>query len=246
MQTPNASAPPSLTAELASRFGFRSLHRYSTRATSIFEGIDLRGKRVCDLGCGRGAWTVWCALHGATVVGLEPEADGLHTANPFEALKENVELAGVGDRVRCEHVLAEEFLETASEKFDVFVLWNVINHIAEDAVQTMHHDAAAWQLYAEKLRLFRRTINPGGWLIVADNMRSNFWHDILRRASPFAPRIEWDKHQDPSVWERVAREAGFRREDLSWSYLYPFKSITANYVVQYLTNSHFVLRFRPD
>jgi predicted RNA methylase len=56
--------------------GYRSPARYVARARFLFDAVDLHGKRVLEVGCGRGAWVVWAALHGAShVLGLEPEAD---------------------------------------------------------------------------------------------------------------------------------------------------------------------------
>jgi hypothetical protein len=95
----------------------------------------------------------------------------------------------------------------------------------------------------ERFRELHGRVAPGGYLVVADCARNNFWND-LSLPSPLARTIEWDKHQNPGTWIGLLQRAGFRLYDLRWSPLQPFTRLTANRVVQYLTTSHFVLRMR--
>jgi hypothetical protein len=80
-------------------------------------------------------------------------------------------------------------------------------------------------------------------VIVADCGRDNVW-PRFGLSSPFMPTIEWQKHQNPEVWIRVFAQAGFENIDCRWSPLQPLPEVTGNRLVQYLTCSHFVLRFR--
>jgi len=66
---------------LSKQFGYSSWDRYASRAEFLFKDITLTGKHVLDVGCGQGAWAAWCALHEASVVALEPEADGSTSDN---------------------------------------------------------------------------------------------------------------------------------------------------------------------
>jgi len=145
--------------------------------------------------------------------------------------------------VQHERVFVEDFLQSYKEHFDLIILYNVINHLAEDAVPLLPHDSTATELHVEKLRMLCQALNPGGWLVMTDCARSNFWTTFGLR-SPFDRGIEWHKHQNPDVWEALAKKAGFKRYDLRWSYLYPLKRITANYLCNFLTISHFVMRLR--
>ncbi len=86
-------------------------------------------------------------------------------------------------------------------------------------------------------------IRPGGWVVVTDCGRSNFWNALGMR-SPFARTIEWHKHQNPSLWAKAFECAGYRKADLRWTPLHPLGRLAANRVVHYLTCSHFCLRFR--
>ena len=127
--------------------------------------------------------------------------------------------------------------------FDVVVLYNVINHLDEAAVVALPRDTTAVARYVGLLRHVRALMRAGGWAIVADAARGNFW-DRLGLRSPLARTIEWRKHQEPETWVDLFERASFERHDLRWSPLQPFVRLTANRLVQYLTSSHFVLRLR--
>lgn len=226
----------------AKLLGYASARRYQVRGESLFNGIPLAGKRVLDIGSGRGAWAIWAGLDGASqVLGIEPEAHG-STAHCLERFKENIAILGLAGRVVASDKELDELL-AHDRSFDVVVMFNVINHLDEEAVKVLHRDRGAKQRYVTLLASLRQRMQPGGWLIVADCARTNFWNQ-WGTGSPFAREIEWDKHQDPEVWIEMFRRAGFCKFDLHWSPLQPFPKITANSLVQYLTCSHFVLRCR--
>jgi hypothetical protein len=122
-------------------------------------------------------------------------------------------------------------------------MYNVINHLNEEAVTVLHNDPLAFKQYVVLLQYLRTLMQPSGWVIVADCARDNLWPRLGLRA-PLATSIEWHKHQNPAVWENVFKQAGFRCVDLRWSPLQPLLRLTANWLVQYVTCSHFVLRFQ--
>jgi SAM-dependent methyltransferase len=222
--------------------GYAGGARYRERGDFLFQGIPLAGARVLEVGCGAGAWAIWAALHGAThVLGIEPEADGsaTDTLARFRRAVDALDLAG---RVAASARHLDE-LPASDGPFDVAILFNVINHLDEEAVTVLHRDPQAFSRYRVLLEDLRARLSPGSWVIVADCTRDNFWAR-LGLPSPVAPTIEWEKHQGPATWTRLFEAAGFRRADLRWSPLQPVPRLTANRLVQYFTSSHFVLRFR--
>jgi SAM-dependent methyltransferase len=240
MKTENVDA----LSHVARLVGYRNLRRYQSRADFLFRDIPLSGSRVLDVGCGRGTWAVWAALHGAGyVLGLEPESDGSSNGSlkTFHRLIAELDL----ERVEGSSLPVQK-LPVPIDPFDLVILYNVINHLNEDAVQRLHKDPAAVNSYKALLGHLRQLLRPGGVLVMADCGRNNFWHKRGWQ-SPIDPNIEWDKHQDPETWISIFGQAGFRLQDQRWSPFYPFYPLgrlLANRLTQHLTASHFVLRFR--
>lgn len=226
----------------AARVGYANGRRYQVRGRSLFNGVQLSKAHVLDVGCGTGAWSLWAALHGAErVVAIEPEAEGA-TSHSLAELRKTIELLRLDKKiVATEHYLQD--LPHPERPFDVVVMYDVINHLDEEAVVSLHEQRTAFDRYLTIFSNLRRHVCPTGWLIIADCARDNFWNQVGLR-SPFATSIEWHKHQNPQVWIDILKQARFEYHDLQWSPLQPLVGLTSNWLVQYFTCSHFVLRCR--
>lgn len=218
---------------------YKSPERYIARAGFIFDGMNLQGKRVLEIGCGKGALLAWAALHGASsVLGLEPEEDGAVNGG-YRVLEKVISTLGM-DSVS---IRANKFDDcTFSELFDVVVLHNVINHLDEQAVVDLDVNPSSYSVFLGIVKKIRAVTAQGGVLILADAARSNLWGDLGAR-SPFAKTIEWTKHQNPATWQKLFEQAGFQFLDLRWSHLYPLGKWSSNFLLHYITISHFTMRF---
>ncbi|GJL50481.1 MAG: hypothetical protein NPIRA01_17080 [Nitrospirales bacterium] len=228
-------------SEIAAQLvGYASQARYATRANFLFDGIAFSDSTVLEVGCGTGAWVIWAAINGAKqAIGIEPESDG-STSQTLETLRQTVNALGLNETVLAYDYFLHQ-LPMEEGKYDTVILYNVINHLNEQAVVDLHENQESFSQFLNIATDLHRRMKPGGTIIIADCGRTNFW-DCIGLSSPFAKNIEWAKHQDPVVWSRVFVSAGFRLLDIRWSPLQPFTNITANRFVQYLTCSHFVLR----
>ncbi len=180
----------------------------------FFRGIDLGGKRVLDIGGGRGTQSLFAAFSGAAgVVCLEPEAAGSFG----EGTTAGFERAGEVFKVRDVTLVKKTFqdYDPGDQRFDLVLMHNSINHLDEDACERLHEDPAARQVYRRLFAKLSDVMEPG-LVVVSDVSRENLWHR-LGLVNPAARRIEWHKHQRPSLWADLFREQGFLFKELSWA-----------------------------
>ena len=75
------------TAKVA---GYASTERYCARADFLFRNVPLSHRHVLDVGCGKGAFTLWPVLQGADfALGIEPESSG-STHGSLQTLRQTI------------------------------------------------------------------------------------------------------------------------------------------------------------
>lgn len=227
--------------EIAARLGFANPSRFGEMECFLLDGLPLYGRRVLDVGCGRGAVAIWAVLNGASsVVALEPELAG-SMPGASATLGELIVDLDLGDRIELRCVPLASYED--ADQFDLAVLNNVINHLNEAAVVRLHRDEDAIEEYVQVLQQLRSLLRRDAFVIVADCARRSIWKTIGREG-PWTHDIEWEKHQQPRMWIDVFRRAGFEPHDIRWTPLRGTGRLTGNRFVQYFTLAHFVLRLR--
>jgi ubiquinone/menaquinone biosynthesis C-methylase UbiE len=83
--------------------------------------IDLKGKKVADIGCGEGSLTRMMTRHGASVIGVECSASQLERARAAKPAGNEIYSEGVGEDLSFE-----------DGKLDLVVFFNSLHHIAMD------------------------------------------------------------------------------------------------------------------
>jgi SAM-dependent methyltransferase len=180
----------------------------------LFDGIDLRGARVLDIGAGGGRYTFYAAAAGAArVVALEPEAAG--SANGVATRFEQVRRQLGVDSVEFRNATLQEF-DPGDERFDVLFMHASINHLDEPATMRLHHDESARAAYRELFAKLAAMGADGAKLVASDASRHNLFAKLPIR-NPLHPTIEWDKHQPPEVWIGLLAEVGFGEPRVRWS-----------------------------
>jgi SAM-dependent methyltransferase len=211
----------------------------------LFDGIDVEGKRCLDVGAGNGVFSIALGLRGASeVCALEPEAAGSNSAMSERFLR-MIGQVGVTN-VRLERKTLQEALP-GLRPFDLVLLHNCINHFDEPSCIVLHRDQAAQNAYLETFRDLYRVTKDNGIVIITDCTRHNFF-GMLGLRSPLAPSIEWEKHQPPSVWGRLAERVGFQRERVEWTTPGHLGSLghrlLSNSVASFFLLGHFILVLR--
>lgn len=211
----------------------------------LFDGIDLRGKTLLDIGAGEGQHSFYAASAGArNVVSLEPEAEGSQTGmqQRFERARSLLGLQQV-DLVASR---LQDY-ESGGQTFDVVLLHASINHLDEPACIRLRDDPAARETYHVLFEKLAALTAPEGTLIVTDCSNENLFARLGIK-NPVAPTIEWHKHHKPEFWAGMLGEAGFANPQIRWMSFNSLRSagrvLLGNRVAAYCTASAFCLTMR--
>lgn len=208
----------------------------------LFSSLDFQGKKVLEIGAGKGVFSCYFAVRGASrVVSLEPESDG---SNPAMLTNFNklIDVSGTKDVVELIPKTFQEF-DNQGELFDIIILHNSINHLDESACMELLHDKKANLAYQKLFLKLYNLQNPGGIIMLSDCSRYNFWGQLGIK-TPVTRAIDWKKHQQPRVWLKFLREAGYTRHKIRWNSVNALQNagkIFQNGIAAYFINSHFSL-----
>jgi len=174
----------------------------------LFQDIPFTGRLMIDIGGGSGLYSFYAAIKGAKhVICLEPEMEGSTkgTLEKFKKLSASLPLSNVSlQPVRFQEFDAGNIL-----------LHNSINHLDEEACIKLQYDDEARRRYGLIFRKLSEISAPNAKLIITDCSRYNFFASLSIR-NPFAPTIEWHKHQSPEFWSNMLSDYGFVNPKTRW------------------------------
>ncbi len=218
-----------------------SVKRLEFHLNFLFKEINFKDKNVLDIGGGVGLHSIYAACMGARkVICLEPELEGSSGGlnEKFSSINSELDLKNA-------YFIQETFQEyEPSDIFDVVILHNSINHLNENACIKLKKDKSAQEEYKKYFRKLFQMTQSGSKVIICDCTDKNFFN-LVGLKNPFAPTIEWEKHQSPKVWVNLLEECGFKKEKIKWSsfnILGKFGNlILGNKFFSYFLCSHFCL-----
>lgn len=209
---------------------------------SLFEGIEFANKRVLDIGGGNGICSYYASCKGAKeAICLEPSAEGssVNTIRDFKRLGKLLN----SNNVSIEPITFQKY-NPDNKGFDIILLNNSINHLDEIACINLHNDQRSKATYKGIISDISAITNNGAIIIICDCSRYNLFN-MLNVRNPFAPTIEWNKHQSPKVWLELFKDVGFINPRIRWSSFnrlrYWGKLLTGNKLMAYFLHSHFCL-----
>ena len=207
---------------------------------TLFKNIALENKRVLDIGGGSGLHSFYVACMGAkAVVCLEPETEGSRSGMGAKFRR----LGGIlgQDHVRFEPVTFQAF-KSRGEQFDIILLHNSINHLDETACINLLNSEASKTIYLDMFSKLSSLASGEAKLIVCDCSRYNFF-TLLGIKNPFAPTIEWHKHQAPEIWVDLLSQVGFVNPRIRWTAFNtlrtPGRTLLGNKLLSYFLRSDF-------
>ena len=180
----------------------------------LFRNIPFRNKKVIDIGSGSGKYGIFAAINGAQkVVCLEPNLDGASDtiSEKFWEYKNKLHLTNI----ELHSLTFQQYSDTSND-FDLILLHNSINHLDEFACINIQNDPRAKSVYQELAKKIFLLSSHNAKLIISDCTSSNFFA-FLHLNNPFAPGIEWNKHQPPEIWIQIFLNAGFGNPTVHWT-----------------------------
>jgi len=208
----------------------------------LFQDITWVGKTMLDIGGGTGLFSFYAGCCGASqVVCLEPETEGSSpgTVERFQRLST---LLGL-NQVSLYLTTIQDF-DPGDRTFDIILLHNSINHLDETSCIHLQRDSNALEAYKRVFQKLSNMASNGAKLIITDCSRHNFFA-LCHLKNPFAPTIEWHKHQSPNYWAKLLSDVGFRNPKIRWTSPSSLRSmgrlLLGNKVAAFFLHSHFCL-----
>jgi SAM-dependent methyltransferase len=219
---------------------------FAHAASCMFEGVDLEGKRVLEIGSGRGLLAIYMGLRGAEVLSMEPELVG---ATSGVVLQQRARLAALG--MRNVDVVSADFntWNAGHHRFDLIVSNASINHLYASEHHARYHEPTH-DGYLNVARRVRDMLVPGGHFVARDACRYALFTALrpwgIRR--PWQPKrsgVDWRHHQNPTTWRGIFRDAGFSTITVSYPVPYRLRAvarIVENPIANFLLQGTFLLR----
>jgi SAM-dependent methyltransferase len=220
----------------------------ATRVSDYFGTLDFSGMQVLDIGAGAGRCACCVASLGADrVVALEPEESGSNTG-VITKFQMNAQKLGLSNLQIHTHIM-QDFAAPA-DSFDVIYMINSINHIAEDAVRSLHNNPASHAAYMTLLQPIMDWLKSGGLFVISDASRFHPYGPLIKsgflKKHPFFPQINWELHQPPAVWMKLLTDMGFMSANFHWAsnwrYDWMPRFLTDNALAAYFYSTQFVIR----
>lgn len=226
-----------IMAQLGARPGNTRFH-----CEYLFEGIELRGKTMLDVGAGDGRYSFYAVCAGAArAVCLEPEAEGSSSGMQERFRRAAAQLGS--DQVELVPRRFQDY-DPNGETFDVLLLHGSINHLDEEACIRLHCDPAAQDVYRTLFEKLAGLTPAGGKLIVTDASPQNLF-PRLGIKNRISRNIEWHKHQTPELWAQLLGETGFKEPRIRWATFNTLRSpgrlLLGNRLAAYCLTSSFCL-----
>ncbi|XP_026522379.1 ubiquinone biosynthesis O-methyltransferase, mitochondrial [Notechis scutatus] len=158
-------------------------------------GSPLFSMKILDVGCGGGLLTEPLARLGASVTGIDPLEDNIRTAELHKSYD-----PALTKRIQYRACTLEDIVEEGSEKFDIIVASEVVEHVAD----------------VEKfIKCFGKVLKPEGSLFITTLNKTQlsyvFGIIVAEKLLGIVPAgtHDWEKFISPEELERLLESNGF-------------------------------------
>ena len=207
----------------------------------IFKDIDLKNKKIMDLGGGNGRASFFALSESPSCTScvVDPLTEGSNNLmlEQFNYIKKKF----AEDRIKFHQDFIDSLLKP--EIFDIVLMHNSINHIGEDIIEKILTNNESYNEYKKRIKPIFDRLTSKGILIVSDCGTFNFLGNLGFK-NPIAPTINWKIHCEPNIWQKMIEGFGFRHIRTEWTARREFgnfgRKFLSNRICSYFLNSHFV------
>jgi len=186
-------------------------------AQEEIKGLSLEGKEVLEIGCGRGAFSLYMALSGnAKKVSALDESAGFGADETY--------LRRLEETLRDHSIVNVETMKASinkaafpEETFDLIVANFSLHHVVRSSWCPPGNEKAQKELL-DLCTLLKASLRKDGKLVLREMSRMNFWRFMPYRWK--MSHIDWEIHPTLKEWLSVLKQAGFK--DVSYEFLTPY------------------------
>lgn len=219
--------------------GRDSFEKYQYHLNKQLSGLDFKGKRILEIGCGQGAVSLYMALFvGADVVVAMDENAGegsnVGVLSTLEGAKNHFELDNID-------IVELDFLKNSfpDGHFDIIISNNALHHVITPGLISKNEDIR--YKYVTLFTEIYRLLKPGGVLSIYEYSRKCFWRWFPLKPKKFYT-IDWEIHPTTREWESVIKSANFEKITCRFHSPYLLKFfgiITETRIFQYFSYTGF-------
>jgi SAM-dependent methyltransferase len=210
-----------------------------------FGGLNLTGKRILEIGCGKGAVSLYLALfsQAKSVYATDANEGNGAEAGVLNRLEEGLRRFSAGNL----SLLQLDILQNSfpREAFDVVIGNYCLHHIAPSGARS--RDPGVRNAYLCLFAELRRILAPWGILSLREVPGNSFW-----RYSPIRLRqrqIDWSLHPSLPEWLSMARQGRFRvvRQEFFTPYaLRGFAGLLNNAAAAFFLGLNVIITLQPE
>jgi SAM-dependent methyltransferase len=199
----------------------------------------LSGKRVLEVGCGKGEVSLYLALFSGarSVVALDEALGEGAPVGVNQALRDAMPLFGVDNLTVIDADIMRNGFSDGT--FDIIIANNALHHINDSGL--ISDNPSIRNNYVNMFIKLKHLLAANGILSFYEYSRLSFW-----RWSPIKFKwkvIDWELHPTRGEWLSVIQKAGFSVQSCNYCIPYPlrhFEKLLANPFAQFMLTPSFI------
>jgi SAM-dependent methyltransferase len=220
--------------------GSDNFDKFRYHLENQLQGWHLSGKCVLEVGCGKGAVSLYLALFSGVqqVIALDEAAGEGAPVGVNQVLRDAAALFGVNNLTVVDaDIMNNGFSDGA---FDFIIANNALHHVNESGLISKVPSVRA--AYVRIFKELKRLLAAKGILSIYEYSRLSFW-----RWSPLKfkwKQIDWELHPTRAEWLSVIRESGFKLRSCKYGVPYRLRHmhvLLTNPIAQFTLFPSFVI-----